>query len=199
MSPKKRTAKAPSRKLAKASKAKQVVDDPERVYAFADDVNERATEIATDSKQIEQLETWITFRLSKELFALPVRAIQEILRVGTITRVPHAPFPVRGIINLRGQVLPVIDFRLRLGLAAGEPGPANRILVATSRNRLLGLLVDAVHQVVRLDRNAHEQPPADVMTDFSDYITAVYRHKDDLLILMDMESVLLIPKTLAAS
>ena len=79
------------------------------------------------------------------------------------------------------------------------PGPANRILVATSRNRLLGLLVDTVHEVVRLDRHAQEQPPADVMTDFSDYITAVYRHRDDLLILMDLESVLLIPKTLAAS
>ncbi len=115
MSPKKRTAKTPRRKPAKASKAKQVVDDPERVYAFADDIGERSPEVATDSEQIEELETWITFRLSKELFALPVAVIQEILRVGTITRVPHAPFPVRGIINVRGQVLPVIDLRLRLG------------------------------------------------------------------------------------
>jgi purine-binding chemotaxis protein CheW len=166
----------------------------DRVYAFADQVASEPA--APDAAEAAALwETWVSFRLSSETFAFPVDTIQEILRVGTITRVPDAPHPVRGIINLRGRVVPVVDLRVRLGLKAEAPGPRSRILVASVRGRVIGLLVDAVEQVVRLDRNRFEAPPADVMTDQSAYITAVYQQSGGLLILLDPEQVLIIVGT----
>jgi purine-binding chemotaxis protein CheW len=166
----------------------------DRVYAFADQVASEPA--APDAAEAAALwETWVSFRLSSETFAFPVDTIQEILRVGTITRVPDAPHPVRGIINLRGRVVPVVDLRVRLGLKAEAPGPRSRILVASVRGRVIGLLVDAVEQVVRLDRNRFEAPPTDVMTDQSAYITAVYQQSGGLLILLDPEQVLIIVGT----
>lgn len=163
------------------------------VYAFADRLAREAAPAETDGAAVAAVwETWVSFRLGPETFAFPVDAIQEILRVSTITRVPDAPHAVRGIINLRGRVVPVVDLRVRLGLKAETPGPRSRILVATLRGRVIGLLVDAVEQVVRLDRNRFEAPPADVMTEQSAYITAVYQQGGGLLILLDPEQVLII-------
>lgn len=169
---------------------------PARVYAFADSIQKREAEAAEADKRSERLETWVSFFLAGEAFALPVTAVRELLRVSTITRVPHAPFPVRGIINMRGRVVPVVDLRVRLGLPQAELGPASRILIASSRDRLLGFLVDAVLEVVSLDLNAVEAPPADVMTEQSEYIIGLYHLGDRLLILLDVGRVLLIPDSL---
>lgn len=160
----------------------------ERVYAFADSLQQVEQPAADTVRAV--WETWVTFALAGETYALPVEAIQEILRVGTITRVPDAPHPVRGILNLRGRVVPVVDLRVRLGLPRVEPGSRSRVLVANARGRLIGLLVDTVEQVVRLDRNTFEAPPADVLTAQSDYLRAVCQQGQALLILLDTERVL---------
>jgi len=164
----------------------------ERVYAFADRLaaEQEHTDDAPEATAV--WETWVTFQVAGETYAFPVEAVQEILRVGTITRVPDAPYPVRGIVNLRGRVIPVVDLRLRLGLATAEPGPAARVLIATLRGRVIGLLVDAVAQVERVDRMQVEDLPSDVTTEHSEYITGVYPRGRDLLILLDPEKVLLI-------
>lgn len=162
----------------------------DRVYAFADELQAGSAATTQGAEQQAVLETWVTFALAGETYAFPVEAIQEIVRVSTITRVPDAPHPVRGILNLRGRVVPVVDLRVRLGLPRGEAGARNRVLVATARGRLIGLLVDEVEQVVRLDRNAFEAPPADVLTERSDYLRAVCQRDRALLILLDVERVL---------
>jgi purine-binding chemotaxis protein CheW len=162
------------------------------VYQFADRVQEGAAALPAEAARVA-LETWVTFILGAECFAFPVDTIAEIVRVGTITRVPDAPAAVRGIVNLRGRVIPVVDLRLRLGLVPTPPGPQARVLVATLRGRSIGLLVDSVAEVVRLDPRAMEPPPADVMTTRSEYIRAVYQ-RSTLLILLDPEQVLLIPE-----
>lgn len=172
---------------------------PERIYDFADSLTDDAGKNKDDKVVAARLETWVTFRLAGELFALPVTAAQEILRVSTITRVPHAPHTVRGIINMRGRVVPVVDFRVRLGLPIADVSPRSRILIASTRNRLLGLLVDEVEQVVSLDANAVAPPPDDVMTNQSEYIVGVYHLDDRLLILLDVERVLLVPDSLQRS
>ncbi len=169
---------------------------PERIYDFADSLADDTRKREGDVVVAARLETWVTFRLAGELFALPVTAAQEILRVSTITRVPHAPYTVRGIINMRGRVVPVVDFRVRLGLPITDVSPKSRILIASTRNRLLGLLVDEVEQVVSLDANAVAPPPDDVMTNPSEYIVGVYHLDDHLLILLDVERVLLVPDSL---
>ena len=169
---------------------------PEQIYDFADSLADDARKSEDDNVVAARLETWVTFRLAGELFALPVTAAREILRVSTITRVPHAPHTVRGIINMRGRVVPVVDFRVRLGLPVADVSPKSRILIASTRNRLLGLLVDEVEQVVSLDANAVAPPPDDVMTNQSEYIVGVYHLDDRLLILLDVERVLLVPDSL---
>jgi len=147
----------------------------DRVLLFADSLQH---ERAEQDERLHQWEMWVTCRIEREVFALPVKQVQEILRVSALTRVPHAPFPVRGVTNLRGYVLPVVDLRVRLGMPAEEPGPRHRVMVVHSRGRLIGLLVDAVEQVTQIDRLAVEPVPDDVMTAQSYYLLGVY-HVDD--------------------
>jgi purine-binding chemotaxis protein CheW len=159
----------------------------DRVLVFADSL-QREREDA-DERQHEW-ETWVSCRVEREVFALPVRQVQEILRVTRLTRVPHAPFPVRGVTNLRGYVLPVVDLRVRLGMQPVEPGPGARVMVVQSRGRLIGLLVDAVEDVVEIDRLAVEPAPEDVMTEQSYYLLGVYHLEDAIVILLDADKVL---------
>lgn len=185
----------PARRRSKAAlkKSTPAFDGPDRVHAFADSVAEDDTEAV---EQVERhLETWIVVRLAGESFAMPVAAVREILRVESITRVPHAPYPVQGIINMRGRVLPVVNLRIRIGLPDAPLSPSSRIVITSSQGRLFGLLVDAVQSVIQLDRHAIASPPPDVMTSQSEYITGVYHRNDELLILLDVDRVLLISES----
>ncbi len=168
--------------------AEDVLHPREALYAFADSV---AREEAIPHKA-ERIETWVTFELGGETYALPVSHVLEILRVTGITRVPHAPRVIRGVTNMRGKVLPVVDLRVRLGLESAETTPCSRILVVTSRGRLIGLLVDAVQQVERIDMQTVQPPPSDVMTQQSDYIAGVCQSGARLAILLDAARVLIL-------
>lgn len=192
--------KQPAKTAPKKKKAKAVVapKGPERLYDFADQVGEEAASEDAATAASAVFDTWVTFTLAGEHYALPAAAVQEILRVESITRVPHAPYTVRGIINMRGRAVPVMDFRLRLGLDEVEVGSKSRILVTETRGRFLGLLVDSAEQVASLNRDLVEPAPLDVMTGESDYIVGVYRHGETLLILLDVEKVLLISDSLEA-
>ncbi len=161
----------------------------DRVFAFADSLAGQQRE---QEAPRERPESWVTFALASETYALPVAAVQEILRPGAITRVPHAPAPVRGITNLRGRVLAVVDLRVRLGLPPAEPDERSRILVVASRERTLGLLVDAARQVLKLLPSAVQPPPADIVTARSDFLRGVYHLADELVVLLDVERVLLV-------
>lgn len=173
----------------------QTLQGTERIYAFADQVKKDGNG-AEEQKKEELLETWVTFSLANEIFGLPVHNVKEILRAGTITRVPHAPHPVRGVTNMRGRVLPVVDLRLRLGIRETEVSHLSRVLVVESQGRLIGLLVDSVRQVIRINRKAVQQPPPDVITNQSDYIIGVYHLQEALVILLDVDKVLMIKDSL---
>lgn len=163
-------------------------DGPDRVLLFADRLREQ--QAPAEPEQVQELEDWLLCRVARGLFALPIDQVQEVLRVERITRVPHAPHPVRGVTNLRGHVLPVVDLRVRLGLEAVAIDSDHRIVVVRSKGRLIGLLVDAVREVGTIDRLKIEEPPADVMTERSYHIIGVVQRGDDLLILLDVDSVL---------
>jgi purine-binding chemotaxis protein CheW len=166
-----------------------------QIYSFADQLK-RGDGEGERRKEEEQIETWVTFILENECFGLPVSGVKEILRVDSITRVPHAPHAVRGVTNMRGRVLPVVDLRVRLGLRERNIDQLSRILVVESRTRLIGLLVDAVQQVIRLNKKAIQPPPPDIMTNQSDYINGVYHLQEELVILLDVNKVLLIKDSL---
>ncbi len=159
------------------------------IYAFAANLS-REQETATSSAQLGPAETWVTFSAETERFALPVAQVQEILRVGTITRVPQAPPTVRGITNVRGRVIPVVDFRVRLGLDPIVIKPESRVLVVESKNSLIGFLVESVQQVIRLHRSEIQEAPTDIVTEQSDFYLGVVQQNGRLLILLNPDLVL---------
>jgi purine-binding chemotaxis protein CheW len=164
---------------------------PARIYSFADSLERHE---AAPAAPVERPESWVTFELAGELYALPVARIQEIQRARAITRVPHAPAPVRGIANLRGRVLVVVDLRQRLNLPPAALDERSRILVVSSRERSLGLLVDAAHQVVGLLPSRIEPPPADLVDERSAYLAGVVQLDEKLVIALDIDQLLLVPE-----
>ncbi len=170
--------------------------DPSRIFTFADTLEQGTAEAETESAPV-RLETWVAFSLAGEVFALPVEPVREVVRVTSLTRVPHAPQPIRGVTNMRGRVIPVIDLRLRIELPPKELDRASRVIVVRSRGRQLGLLVDAVHQVIHIDLNQVQPPPEDVMTVQSDYLSGVYHLDDQLILLLDIDRALIIRDVVA--
>jgi purine-binding chemotaxis protein CheW len=166
--------------------------DPNRIFSFAESLERRAAQ--APAAPPERPESWVTFELAGERYALPVTRVQEITRAHGITRVPHAPPPVRGIANLRGRVLVVVDLRLRLGLPPVAADARSRILVVSARERSLGLLVDAAHQVIGLLPSRIEPPPPDLMDERSAYLAGVVQLDDSLVIALDVDQVLLVPE-----
>jgi purine-binding chemotaxis protein CheW len=138
----------------------------------------------------EATEHLATFFLEEEEYGVDVRQVQEIRRVGEITAVPRAPEFVRGVINLRGRILPVLDLKRKLGLGDVAEGRAARIVVVRVRERLLGLLVDGASQVLKVPVSRVEPPPDEVIERGGDYIRGVAKLDDRLIILIDLARAL---------
>ena len=162
--------------------------DREAIHRFAERLPQPEREEAAPTR----LETWVAFHLDGETYALPVSHVREIVRVESITRVPGGPREIRGVTNVRGRVIPVVDLRVRLELPPVEIAPESRVLVAEARGRPIGLLVDGVRAVERLDLLEVEEPPAEVRTPRSEHVLGVLREGGELTILLDVDRVLLL-------
>jgi purine-binding chemotaxis protein CheW len=138
----------------------------------------------------EATEHLATFFLAGEEYGVEVRQVQEIRRVTEITSVPRAPEFIRGVINLRGRILPVLDLRRRLALGEVAMDRAARIVVVRIKERLLGLLVDGASQVLKVKVSQIEPPPDEVLQQGGDYIRGVAKLDDRLIILVDLERLL---------
>jgi purine-binding chemotaxis protein CheW len=133
----------------------------------------------------EQLQL-VTFEVANEEFAVDILAVQEINRMMELTRVPQSPADDEGVINLRGKIIPVLDLRKRFGFPVGERNEQNRIIVVEVAGRVLGFIVDRVHEVLRIDSSIVEPAPAMVCSIDSDFIAGVGKLDDRLLILLDL-------------
>lgn len=132
----------------------------------------------------------VSFHLANEHYGINILSVQEIILVGQITSIPEVPNYVEGLINLRGKVIPVIDLRRRFGMSAVDYGENTRIIVTNTAQRTIGLVVDAVHEVLRLDGNQIEPLPAGLTNVNASYITGVVKLEDRILILLDTEVVI---------
>lgn len=128
----------------------------------------------------------VTFELAGEEFAVDILAVREINRMMELTRVPQSPPEVEGVINLRGKIIPVLDLRKRFSLPAGARDEHNRIVVVEVHGRVLGFIVDRVHEVLRISSEIVEPAPAMVCSIDSDFIAGVGKLDDRLLILLDI-------------
>ena len=132
----------------------------------------------------------VIFRLADEFYALDIQAVQEIVRMQTITSIPGSDFWVEGITNLRGRVVPVVDLRKRCGVEAGEYSAETRIVVVGSATGMVGLIVDAVSEVMRIPGDQVEQPSSIVAVPENTYLRGIAKLEDRLVSLMDLEGVL---------
>ncbi len=131
----------------------------------------------------------VIFRLAKEEYGLPITKVQEINRLVPITKLPQTPSFMEGIINLRGRIIPVIDLRKRFQLAAAEQSDDNRIIIVEVNGQTVGIIVDAVTEVVRLPGSSVEPPPPAFILD-AQYIHGVGKLDERLLIMLDIDKIL---------
>jgi purine-binding chemotaxis protein CheW len=129
------------------------------------------------------------FMLSDEQYALDVLEIKEIVRLQAITPVPRSPAWLKGIVTLRGVIVPIFDLRSRLGLAEIEHGPDTRIVVVYRGEEFAGLIVDRITQVMRLAVDAIEPPPQTIAEVEAQFLRGVVRHRDQLVILLNLARV----------
>ena len=133
----------------------------------------------------------VTFRLGREEYGVDIGSVQEIIRAADITPVPGAPRHVRGVINLRGKIIPVVDLRLRFGLPEVEESEDRRIVVVELGEKRLGMLVDAVSQVIKFSSAVMEEMPEEATGVDSDYIRGVGKLDTRLIIILDLNRSLL--------
>ncbi len=143
-----------------------------------------------EEKQNDPVMQWVTFYLGDEKYGINVMQVQEVLRVTEIAPVPGAPMYVLGIINLRGNVVTVIDTRNRFGLMSRDTDDASRIVIIETESHIIGILVDSVAEVVEMRASEIETAPNVGNEESSKYIQGVTSRDNELLILVDLNKFL---------
>ena len=148
----------------------------------------------TDQDDKERLLQLVGFVIGKELFGVDILMVQEIIRETPITPIPNSPDFIEGVINLRGNIIPVIDLRRRLNLReTAVPDGQIWIMILNVSGRVTGFIVDSVTQVLKVASNNIKPPPDIVISGLqSQYITGVCRIDQRLLILLDFNRILLV-------
>lgn len=145
--------------------------------------------LATTASRNEPIEL-ATFYVADMCLALDIGLIQEIIRDVKVTRVPHAPPQVRGVINLRGEVTTVIDLRQVLGLGARETTTGTQTLVVRSQGESIGLIVDRVGDICAVDRSAIVPPPPNLDSVDGRFFQGVCQRKTEIILVLDLEEAL---------
>ena len=136
---------------------------------------------------------YITFRLGNELFAIDVASVREVLDLTQITHVPTAPPYMRGVVNVRGSAIPVVDLRQKFGLSVANDTPITRILVLElqidGEQAVLGGIADSVHEVIELEPSQIAPPPTIAMRWRSEFIQGMGKRGDEFIIVLDINAV----------
>jgi purine-binding chemotaxis protein CheW len=151
--------------------------------------NTKMSEDKREETLVEEILQLVSFTLGDEEFGVDILKVQEINRMVAITRVPNTAEYVEGVINLRGKVIPIIDMRKRFGIKSKEDDKNTRIVVIELSGKVVGFVVDSVSEVLRIPRSITEPPPPIIAGIEADYITAVGKLEDRLLILLDLEKI----------
>ncbi len=132
----------------------------------------------------------VSFRLATEEYAVEITKVKEIILPEGVTHIPQVPEFIEGIINLRGNVIPIIDLRKRFGLPTRERDDHTRIIVTRMEGRIVGLIVDSVSQVMKIPKANVQPPPDTIATIAGEYILGIGKVDDRMLILLDIEKIL---------
>jgi purine-binding chemotaxis protein CheW len=144
-------------------------------------------------QSIDHTARYLTFRLEKEVFALNVLQVLEVLEMYSITKVPRAPEFMRGIINVRGSVIPVLDFRMKFGLSRAEETVDTRIIVMQIQlgedTLVIGAIADAVDEVMEIEPDQIEPAPKIGGRWRSDFIRGIGKRDEEFIIILDIDRV----------
>ena len=152
---------------------------------------DRQPGVETQRREAEgELNLLISFEVGDEEYGLDILRVKEVIRMKEITHLPKAPSFVRGIINLRGDVIPIIDLRDKFGLANEEYTDTTRVIVADVDGKLVGMVVDAASQVLRIPADQIDPPPPIVGGLSAEYIKGVGKLEQRLIILLNIDRIL---------
>jgi len=129
------------------------------------------------------------FVVNEERYAIDIVKVREVTRYQTVSRLPRFPSFVEGVINLRGNIIPVVDMRKRLGLAPAVPTKRTRIIVMSVLGKILGVIVDEAREVVRVPRSEVKPPPKFVKDIESDYLSGVIERENGLIFILDFDRI----------
>lgn len=148
-----------------------------------------------EERQVKNEVKLVIFKLADEEFGAPIHQVYEILRLVEITRVPRAPKFIEGVINLRGKVIPVLDLRRRFDLPMTVPPEQQRIMEVEVEGQIIGMIVDAVTEVISLPADAIEPPPPMIADIGGDYLTGVGKLPGRIIILLNFDKILSLQET----
>lgn len=159
-------------------------------------IDQAQSEIDTSNTNLKQVQGEIlyhlvTFKLQNEEYGIDISSVQEIIRATDITPVPGAPVHVKGVINLRGKIIPVVNLRKRFNMPESDITEEQRIVVVELGEKRLGMLVDSVSQVIKLSSNVIEDIPEEAVTFDENYIKGVGKLDQRLIIILDLKKSLL--------
>lgn len=142
---------------------------------------------------ITQTTQYLTFRLADEVFALDISKVREVLDFTTVTKVPRTPDFMRGVINLRGSVVPVVDMRLKFGMSMTEKTVNTCVIIAEisldGENIILGALADSVQEVIELEPGQIEPPPRIGTRLKTEFIRGMGKRDEHFIIILDIDRV----------
>jgi purine-binding chemotaxis protein CheW len=136
---------------------------------------------------------YLTFKLAEEVYALDIGKVREVLEFTSVTKVPRTPEFMRGVINLRGGVVPVVDMRLKFGMSRTEKSINTCVVIVEidvdGEKTVLGAMVDSVQEVIELEPSMIEPPPRIGLRLKTDFIRGMGRHNEQFLIILDIDRV----------
>ncbi len=144
----------------------------------------------TESSEVVGTMQIVSFHLANEVFGVAITKVREIILMCEITQVPQSPPYVKGLINLRSTVIPVIDLRCLFGLPESDRGHESRIMVVQVGTRTVGIIVDGVDEVLRISSKDIAPPPPTVSGLGNEYLEGLVRLEEQLLILLDIDKIL---------
>lgn len=153
-------------------------------------MSNKFSQTADKNQAADQVLQWVTFRLQEETYGINVMQVQEVLRYSEIAPVPGSPEYVLGIINLRGNVVTVIDTRARFGLPPAEVTDNTRVVIIEAEKQVIGILVDSVAEVVYLKQSEVDIAPNVGTDESARFIQGVANREGELLILVDLNKLL---------
>lgn len=134
---------------------------------------------------------YVVFKLNQEYYGLPIEKVISIEKIGEITRIPNAPDYIKGVINLRGEVIPVVNLKKKLNIGDNELNTNSRIIVVNEDEMVVGLVVDFSSEVLEIDREDIDKPPETKDNQLIEYISGIGKTSDRLIILLDLLKILM--------